>query len=147
VPYHLVRPRPVIGSIDLEPVAWHWTWDHNGAPQVNSRFEKRSGGRHMEGADWAAWVAVKMIVQSVLHTHSADFSTQRAFILSAGSFDGDKGLAVSVRPWDHQLRQAVLLAAPYEVIANAPIEGFLHQTNELDTLGDDQPESACHLNR
>jgi ABC transporter substrate binding protein (PQQ-dependent alcohol dehydrogenase system) len=147
VPYHLVRPRPIIGSIDLEPVAWHWTWDHNGAPQVNSRFEKRSGGRHMEGADWAAWVAVKMIVQSVLHTRSADFSTQRAFILGGGSFDGDKGLAVSVRAWDHQVRQAVLLAAPYEVIANAPIEGFLHQTNELDTLGDDQPESACHLNR
>lgn len=147
VPYHLVRPRPVMGSIDLEPVAWHWTWDRNGAPQVNSRFEKRSGGRRMEGADWAAWVAVKMIVQSVLHTRSTDFSTQRAFILGAGSFDGDKGLAVSVRAWDHQVRQTVLLAAPYEVVANAPIEGFLHQTNELDTLGDDQPESACHLNR
>jgi hypothetical protein len=41
----------------------------------------------------------------------------------------------------------VLLAAPYEVVASAPIEGFLHQTNELDTLGDDQSESACHLNR
>ena len=27
------------------------------------------------------------------------------------------------------------------------IEGFLHQTNALDTLGDDQPESTCHLNR
>jgi ABC transporter substrate binding protein (PQQ-dependent alcohol dehydrogenase system) len=147
VPYHLVRPRPVIGSIDLEPVAWHWTWDHNGAPQVNSRFDKRSGGRRMAGPDWAAWVAVKMIVQSLLHTRSADFSTQRAFILGAGSFDGDKGLAVSVRAWDHQVRQAVLLAAPYEVVASAPIEGFLHQTNELDTLGDDQPESTCHLNR
>jgi ABC transporter substrate binding protein (PQQ-dependent alcohol dehydrogenase system) len=147
VPYHLARPRPVIGGIDLEPVAWHWTWDHNGAPQVNSRFEKRSGGRRMDGADWAAWLAVKMIVQSVLHTGSVDFSTQRAFILGAGSFDGDKGLAVSVRAWDHQVRQAVLLAAPYEVVASAPIEGFLHQTNELDTLGDDQAESACHLNR
>jgi ABC transporter substrate binding protein (PQQ-dependent alcohol dehydrogenase system) len=147
VPYHLVRPRPVIGSIDLEPVAWHWTWDHNGAPQVNSRFEKRANGRRMEGPDWAAWVAVKMIVQSVLHTRSADFATDRAFILGVGSFDGDKGLAVSVRPWDHQVRQAVLLAAPYEVVAAAPIEGFLHQTNELDTLGDDQPESACHLNK
>jgi ABC transporter substrate binding protein (PQQ-dependent alcohol dehydrogenase system) len=147
VPYHLVRPRPVIGSIDLEPVAWHWTWDHNGAPQVNSRFEKRANGRRMAGADWAAWVAVKMIVQSVLHTRSADFATDRAFILGDGSFDGDKGLAVSVRPWDHQVRQAVLLAAPYEVVAAAPIEGFLHQTNELDTLGDDQPESACHLNK
>ena len=147
VPYHLVRPRPVVGSIDLEPVAWHWTWDHNGAPQVNSRFEKRSGGRRMESADWAAWIAVKMIVQSVLHTSSADFATDRGFILGDGRFDGDKGLAVSVRPWDHQVRQAVLLAAPYEVVAAAPVEGFLHQTNELDTLGDDQPESACHLNR
>jgi ABC transporter substrate binding protein (PQQ-dependent alcohol dehydrogenase system) len=147
VPYHLVRPRPVIGSIDLEPVAWHWTWDHNGAPQVNSRFEKRANGRRMEGPDWAAWIAVKMIVQSVLHTRSAEFATDRSFILGDGSFDGDKGLAVSVRPWDHQLRQAVLLAAPYEVVASAPIEGFLHQTNDLDTLGDDQPESSCHLNR
>jgi len=147
VPYHLARPRPAIGSIDLEPVAWHWTWEHNGAPQVNSRFNKKSGGRHMEGPDWAAWVAVKMIVQSALRTGDADFANQRAFILGKGSFDGDKGLALSVRPWDHQVRQAVLLAAPYEVVADAPIEGFLHRTNELDTLGDDEPESPCHLNR
>jgi hypothetical protein len=43
------------------------------------------------------------------------------------------------------VRQAVLLAAPYEVVADAPVEGFLHRTNVLDTLGDDQPESPCHL--
>jgi ABC transporter substrate binding protein (PQQ-dependent alcohol dehydrogenase system) len=146
VPYRIARPRPIIGSIDLEPVAWHWTWEHNGAPQVNSRFEKRSAGRHMDGADWAAWVAVKMIVQATLRTRSTDFSKQRAFILGDSGFDGDKGLAVSVRPWDHQVRQAVLLAAPFEVVAAAPIEGFMHQTNALDTLGDDQPESTCHLN-
>ena len=48
---------------------------------------------------------------------------------------------MSVRPWDHQLRQAILLAAPYEVVAGAPVEGFLHQTNVLDTLGDDEPDS------
>ena len=147
VPYHLARPRPVIGSIDLEPVAWHWTWERNGAPQVNSRFFKKSGGRRMEGGDWAAWLAVKMIVQSALRTGSADFSKQRAFILGDGNFDSDKGLAVSVRPWDHQVRQAILLAAPYEVVASAPVEGFLHRTNELDTLGDDEPESPCHLNK
>jgi ABC transporter substrate binding protein (PQQ-dependent alcohol dehydrogenase system) len=147
VPYHLARPRPVIGNIDLDPVAWHWTWERNGAPQVNSRFDKKTGGRHMAGADWAAWIAAKMIVQSALRTRSADFAKQRAFILGDGSFDGDKGLAVSVRPWDHQVRQGILLAAPYEVAAEAPIEGFLHRTNELDTLGDDEPESACHLDK
>jgi ABC transporter substrate binding protein (PQQ-dependent alcohol dehydrogenase system) len=147
VPYHTVRPRPIVGSIDLEPVAWHWTWEHNGAPQVNTRFEKRSGGRHMESADWAAWIAVKMIVQSALRTRSADFAQQRKFILGDATFDGDKGLAVGVRPWDHQVRQAVLLAAPYAVVASAPVEGFLHRTNELDTLGDDEPETPCHLNK
>jgi ABC transporter substrate binding protein (PQQ-dependent alcohol dehydrogenase system) len=147
VPYRLARPRPVIGSIDLEPVAWHWTFERSGAAQVNSRFERKSAGRHMEGADWAAWVAVKMIVQAVLRTGSADFAKVRAFILGDGSFDGGKGLALSMRPWDHQVRQSVLLAAPYEVVADAPIEGFLHQSNVLDTLGDDEPESPCRLNK
>ncbi len=147
VPYHTVRARPVVGSIDLEPVAWHWTWEHNGAPQVNSRFDKKSGGRHMEGPDWAAWIAVKMIVQSALRTRSTDFAKQRDFILGDNGFDGDKGLPVGVRPWDHQLRQAVLLAAPYVVVASAPVEGFLHRINDLDTLGDDEPETSCHLNK
>ena len=146
VPYRTVLPRPVVGSIDLEPEAWHWTWEHNGAPQVNSRFDKKSGGRRMESADWAAWVAVKMVVQAALRTRSADFATQRDFILGAG-FDGDKGLPVSVRPWDHQVRQALLLSAPYMVVASAPLEGFLHRVNELDTLGDDEPETPCHLNK
>jgi ABC transporter substrate binding protein (PQQ-dependent alcohol dehydrogenase system) len=147
VPYHTMRARPVVGSIELEPMAWHWTWEHNGAPQVNSRFEKRSGGRHMEGLDWATWIAVKMVVQATLRTRSTDFETQRKFVLGESSFDGNKGLAVSVRPWDHQLRQAVLLASPYTVVASPPVEGFLHKTNDLDTLGDDAPESPCKLSR
>ena len=146
VPFHLVKPRPVVGSIDLEPLAWHWTWDHNGAPQVNARFQKLAR-RNMEGADWAAWMAVKMVVQAALRTKSADFKTQRDFILGGASFDGDKGLAMSIRPWDHQLRQAILLATPYYVAANAPMEGFMHQTNVLDTLGDDEAQSPCRLNR
>ena len=147
VPYRTVRARPVVGSIDLEPVAWHWTWERHGAPQINSRFQKLTGGRHMEGADWAAWVAVKMVVQATLRTRSAEFKQQREFILGAAGFDGYKGLAVSVRPWDQQLRQAVFLATPYAVAASAPVEGFLHRSNVLDTLGDDEPETPCRLNR
>ena len=147
VPYQTVRARPVVGSIDLEPVAWHWTWEHNGAPQVNSRFQKLTGGRRMESADWAAWMAVKMVVKSAQGARSADFRKQRDFMLGGAVFDGDKGLALSVRPWDQQLRQAILLATPYAVVASAPVEGFLHRTNVLDTLGDDEQETPCHLNR
>ena len=147
VSYRTVKPRPVVGSIDLEPTAWSWVWEHNGAPQVNTRFSKLAPDRKMESADWAAWISVKMIVQAALRTKTADFAKQREFILGPGSFDGDKGLAVSVRPWDHQLRQAILLAAPYSVVASAPLEGFLHRLNELDTLGDDQPETPCRLDK
>ena len=75
------------------------------------------------------------------------FCAQKKFILGDATFDGDKGLAVGVRPWDHQVRQAVLLAAPYTVVASAPVEGFFHRTNELDSLGDDEPETLCHLNK
>jgi ABC transporter substrate binding protein (PQQ-dependent alcohol dehydrogenase system) len=146
VPYQTVRARPVVGSIDLEPVAWHWTWEHNGAPQVNSRFQKLTG-RHMESADWAAWIAVKLVVKSAQGTRSADFRKQRDFMLGGAVFDGDKGLALSVRPWDQQLRQAILLAAPYAVVASTPADGFLHRTNALDTLGDDEPDTPCHLNK
>jgi ABC transporter substrate binding protein (PQQ-dependent alcohol dehydrogenase system) len=146
LPYRTQRPRPVVGGIDLEPVAWHWTWEHNGAPQVQARFAARAAGRHMASADWAAWIAVKMIVQAALRTRSTDFRAQRDFVL-AGAFDGDKGLAVSVRAWDHQLRQAMLLASPFAVVATAPVEGALHRTNELDSLGDDAPESPCHLDK
>jgi ABC transporter substrate binding protein (PQQ-dependent alcohol dehydrogenase system) len=147
VPFQTVKPRPVVGAIDLEPVGWHWTWEHNGAPQINTRFNRASGGRRMESADWAAWIAVKMVVQATLRTRSAEFDKQRAFILGDAGFDGYKGLAVSVRRWDQQVRQAVFLATPNAVIASAPIEGFLHRTNTLDSLGDDEPETPCRLNR
>jgi ABC transporter substrate binding protein (PQQ-dependent alcohol dehydrogenase system) len=147
VPYHTVRPRPVVGSIDLEPAAWHWTWGFNGGPQVNGRFERLTKGRKMEGADWAAWLAVKMVVQSTVRTRGGDFRAQREFILKTGTFDGDKGLATSVRAWDHQVRQGVLLTAPYQVVADAPFPGFLHRVHELDSLGDDESDSPCKLNR
>jgi ABC transporter substrate binding protein (PQQ-dependent alcohol dehydrogenase system) len=98
-----------------------------------------------DGPDWAAWMAVKMIVQSSPRTESADFGKQRAYMLRDGRFDGAKGPAVSVRPCDPQLRQAVLFAASYEVVADAAVEGFLHRTNTLDTLGDDEQETPCHL--
>ncbi|MFL6797255.1 MAG: ABC transporter substrate-binding protein [Xanthobacteraceae bacterium] len=147
VPYHTVRARPVVGSIDLDPVGWDWSFERHGAPQINSRFQKATGGRHMSADDWSTWMAVKMVVQATLRTRSTSFADLRTFILGNAGFDGYKGLAVSVRPWDHQLRQAIFLATPYAVAASAPLEGFLHRSNVLDTLGDDEPETPCRLSR
>jgi ABC transporter substrate binding protein (PQQ-dependent alcohol dehydrogenase system) len=144
VPYRTTRPRPVIGSVGLMADAWLWTWDRYGAPQLINRFLAKTG-RHMTGLDWSAWMATKLVTTAALRMRSGDFGKLAPQILSDASYDGVKGLAVSIRPWDHQLRQAILLATGDAVVASAPLPGFLHATNELDTLGDDQPETPCRL--
>lgn len=143
--YRTARARPVVGSIGLVSAAWDWSWERHGAPQVNNRFRKQSKGRRMQDADWAAWMSIKMISQAVLRAGAGDFSAQRKYILGNNGFDGAKGAPASVRPWDQQLRQSILLATANAVVATAPLPGFLHQFNRLDTLGDDRRDSPCRL--
>ena len=145
LPYRTIRPRPVIGATGLVPTAWSWSWDRYGAPQVNHRFEK-ANERHMEAADWAAWVAVRAIGDAVRNSGAKDTAEVDAYLLGPNlSLDGAKGPPLSFRAWDHQLRQPILLATADAVIAEAPLPGFLHATNVLDTLGADQPETTCHF--
>jgi ABC transporter substrate binding protein (PQQ-dependent alcohol dehydrogenase system) len=152
LPFRTTRPRPVAGTTGLEPEAWHWTWDRSGGPQLNGRFQAKNGGRQMGSSDWAAWMAVKMISEALLRTGSREVAAIKEHLVKAGvepggGFDGGKGLAVSVRAWDQQVRQPMLLATPLAVAAIAPVEGFLHQSNRLDTLGDDAGESPCRLDQ
>jgi len=143
LPYDTKDPRPVVGSEGLTPAAWHWTWERYGAPQLNQRFDKRAG-RRMTGEDWAAWAAIKVVVEAISRTKSRDVSALRAFLRGdALTFDTYKGLAGSFRRWNNQLRQPILLHTHNAVIARAPLEGFLHQTNTLDSLGADKSESSC----
>lgn len=37
----------------------------------------------------------------------------------------------------------VLLVTDRAVVMTAPLEGFLHEFSELDTLGQDRPDTAC----
>ena len=62
--------------------------------------------------------------------------------------DGFKGVRLSFRSWDQQLRQPLFLAhggIGGGVAGVAPFDGFLHPSNNLDTLGADQRESPCKL--
>lgn len=145
VPYASYHPRPVIGTAGLGASAWHWTWERYGAPQLNQRFD-RIAKRRMEGKDWAAWAAVKSIVEAIARTKSTEILDLRAFLSSKDfTLDTYKGAPGGFRHWDRQLRQPVLLHSHDAVLARAPIEGFLHEKNNLDTLGADQPESTCSL--
>ena len=61
------------------------------------------------------------------------------------TFDLYKGTPGSFRAWNHQLRQPVLLHTHNAVIDRAPLPGYLHQHNHLDTLGLDAPENRCRF--
>jgi ABC transporter substrate binding protein (PQQ-dependent alcohol dehydrogenase system) len=145
VPYHTYDPRPVVGSEGLVASAWHWTWERHGAPQLNQRFD-RIAERPMTDTDYAAWAAVRSAVEAMVRTESREIPVLRAYLTDdAFTFDTYKGAPGNFRPWDNQLRQAVLLHTHNAVIARAPLEEFLHQTNTLDTLGRDRQETACRF--
>lgn len=146
LPFQTSRPRPVVGAVGLEATAWHWAWERNGAPQVNSRFRRVSEGAQMQPTAWAAWMAMRMVGEARARA-GAEFSAQRNYILNGAAFDASKGVRVSFRRWDQQLRQPIMLASAQAAVISAPLPGFLHQTETLDTLGDDARESPCKMDR
>jgi len=143
--YATQLPRPVVGTAGLVPAEWHWSWDRDGAAQVTSRFLKATDHRaNMTGADWATWIAAKAVSVAYGRAASADPGSVDTYLRSADlKLDGSKGYSLDFRPWDGQLRQPILLATDNAVIAVPPLDGFLHQTNDLDTLGGDAPEHKC----
>jgi len=56
-----------------------------------------------------------------------------------------KGQKLTLRDWNLQLRQPILLADGRSIASVSPQEGFIHQFSELDTLGFDRPETKCRL--
>ena len=146
IPYETSLPRPVVGSAGLMPTAWSWSWDRDAAVQLQHRYEKTVPPRRMGGADWAAWEAVRAVTQATVQARSTEFEAVKAVLLSDKlNLDTVKGNPGSFRPWDHQLRAPVLLSTADAVIDRAPLPQFLHQTNVLDTLGVDAPETACRF--
>jgi len=140
LPYRIAQPRPVVGDAGLLALAWAPNFERYGAPQLARRFA-RHAKRAMTGPDWAAWMATKAVVQALLAKPIAP--KPAAWAASDFTLDGFKGARTSFRPWDRQLRQALLLSDGQGVIATAPVEGLLHPVNVLDTLGADAPEKLC----
>ena len=141
--YNTWEPRPVAGSEGLRPAAWAPVVEQWGAAQLQSRFLEHAG-RQMLAQDYGAWAALRAIGEAVTRTGTADPAELRAFMLSEDfELAGFKGRPLTFRPWNGQLRQPIPLVHPRALVAMAPLEGFLHRTTELDTLGIDAPETAC----
>ena len=143
VMFNTWEPKLVAGSEGMSPVTWSPVLEQWGATQLQNRFAALAG-RGMRPRDYAVWVAVRSIGEAVTRTGAADVPTLRAFLLSDDfELAGFKGRPMTFRAWNGQLRQPIPVVHPRALVAMAPLEGFLHQRSELDTLGLDQPESAC----
>ncbi|MGB0659634.1 MAG: ABC transporter substrate-binding protein [Mangrovicoccus sp.] len=143
IPYNTWSARPVAGSTGLSPVAWSRVVEQWGAAQLQSRFTDQHG-RPMQAGDYGAWAALRAIGEAVTRTGSADPAVLRAYMLGDQfALAGFKGRPLSFRAWNGQLRQPIPLVTSDAAVAMAPMEDFLHQGNELDTLGLDQPDSSC----
>jgi ABC transporter substrate binding protein (PQQ-dependent alcohol dehydrogenase system) len=145
MPYRTWDAKPVAGSAGLVPKSWDPAHQQWGSHQMQNRFMEMFS-RRMTALDMQAWTAARMIGEAATRKRSAepagvlDFLKGPDFALAA--FKGQK---LTLRDWNLQLRQPVLLADGRTIASVSPQEGFLHQVSELDTLGTDRPESKCQL--
>ena len=145
LPYRTWDPRPVAGSAGLVPTSWHAAQDQWGAIQIQNRFVKLNS-RHMTALDMQAWTAARMIGEAASRTNSGDPKAISDFLKGPDfSIAAFKGRRLTLRDWNLQLRQPILLVDGRMVVSVSPQEGFLHQVSELDTLGADRPETKCKL--
>ncbi|MFZ7090728.1 ABC transporter substrate-binding protein [Primorskyibacter sp. 2E233] len=143
IPYNTWLPRPVAGAEGLTPKTWDHVVEQWGAAQLQSRFEALSG-RAMQDRDYAAWAALRALGEAVTRTKASEAPTLRAYMLGEDfELGGFKGRPLTFRAWNGQLRQPIPLTHRGALVAQAPLEGFLHRNSELDTLGLDQPETPC----
>ena len=87
-----------------------------------------------------------MVGEAATRSKSVDPAALAAFLkgpdFSVAAFKGQKQ---TLRDWNLQLRQPVLLYDGRNTVSVSPQDGFLHPTSQLDTLGFDRPETKCKL--
>jgi hypothetical protein len=146
LPYRTWDPRPVAGSAGLVPTTWSASFDQWGAVQLQSRFSKKFK-RPMRPLDAQVWTAVRMIGEASSRIESAETASLVAYIKSADfSVAAFKGQKLTIRDWNFQLRQPILLSDGRNIVSVSPQEAFLHPVSALDTLGADKAETRCKLN-
>lgn len=145
LPYRTWEARPVAGSAGLVPKSWDAAHDQWGANQLQNRFVAMFQ-RRMTALDGQAWTAARMIGEAASRKQTADPNGMMEFFASPDfALAAFKGQRLTLRDWNLQLRQPILLADGRVIVSVSPQEGFLHQVSELDTLGFDRSETKCSL--
>ncbi|HEX7072037.1 MAG TPA: ABC transporter substrate-binding protein [Rhodothermales bacterium] len=128
-------------------VEWHPGLFRFGARQVNDRFLKRYG-EAMTAEAWTTWLAVKVLAETAMRLPALDRSALIAhFESDVVRIDGHKGVPLSFRSWDHQLRQSLYrLDAGGEIVDTVPGDADDADPRlALDQLGTSATETGCRF--
>jgi quinoprotein dehydrogenase-associated probable ABC transporter substrate-binding protein len=139
---------------------WEASLNLDEARRLNERFSSR-WGEPTDPSAWAAYAAVKIVLESVLATGSLEPARLVAYLEDPRTrFDLHKGTPLSFRPWDHQLRQPLYLVrlnpeaeigirlsqqlALAQLVAQVPeIPSGADPLPILDQLGDSAQRPSC----
>lgn len=164
LPYPVTQTRDFFMSIqDAAPqqasgyraALWEATLVGNGAKELNERFLER-WGIPMDPPSWAAYQSVKILSDAVTATGAPSGPSLVNFLESPEAvFDVQKGVAVSFRSWDHQLRQPLYVVRGQTVDVNrrdlvelvSEVPGLTESdgsyAERLDRLGDLESGAPC----
>lgn len=137
--------------------AWEATLDAYGARELNVRFAER-WGEPMDSPAWAAYQAIKILFEAASFGGTTEGEALVEYLGSPESvFDVWKGIGVTFRPWDHQLRQPLYLVGINEgaegardlatLVGELPAI-YMPRTDpveRLDQLGDLERQSECRF--
>jgi len=142
--------RGSAGAADV--TAWDPRLERFGAAQLNARFRSRFR-RQMNSAAWAGWFAVKVAWEASQRARSMEAEAIADYLERDGTqFDGQKGVPLSFRRWDHQLRQPLYVSsagsgdstrAAAEPPSPVPAPDATPTRGALDALGTTEEASAC----
>ena len=137
--------------------AWEPTLDAYGARELNARFEGKFNVP-MDAPAWAAYQAVKLVFEAVSFGGVRDEAALRDHFADEDAvFDVWKGIGVTFRPWNNQMRQTLFLVelvpeaeSPRDralLVGELPAI-YMPQTDpveRLDQLGDLRSATACQF--
>lgn len=137
--------------------AWEASLDRYGAREINARYLERYG-QPMETPAWAVYQTVKILYEAAFIGGARTPQALAGYLAGdAAVYDVYKGIGVTFRPWDHQLRQSLYLVEidedAEEAFGLANLVGelpalYLPRTDpvdRLDQLGDLENRSRCRL--
>lgn len=146
--YRTWKPLLVAGTQGLVPTTWHSAHEQWGAVQLQNRFLE-TYKRRMSPLDYQVWLAVRMVGEAAVRNQSMAFDPIASRIIGEKEFSiaAFKGQKLTVRSWNNQVRQPILLASARSLVSVSPQPGFLDQHSHLDTLGISRQQSKCHFKK